>query len=97
MSNLQILAISGSLRTVSSNTAVLKAAILLAPKNVKITLYSGLTDLPYFNPDIDKDSLPNSVIALRQQIKECDGLLISSPEYAHGVPGSLKKRSRLAG
>jgi chromate reductase, NAD(P)H dehydrogenase (quinone) len=90
MIKLQILAISGSLRAVSSNTAVLEAVAKLAPSNIQITLYQGLGNLPHFNPDCDRDPLPDSVIALRQAIKDADGLLISSPEYAHGVPGSLK-------
>jgi chromate reductase, NAD(P)H dehydrogenase (quinone) len=90
MIKLQILGISGSLRAISSNTAVLEAAAKLAPNNIQITLYQGLADLPHFNPDCDRDPLPDPVIALRQAIKDSDGLLISSPEYAHGVPGSLK-------
>ena len=46
MRTLRILAISGSLRAVSSNTAVLRAARTLAPENFEITLYGGLGDLP---------------------------------------------------
>lgn len=87
---MQILAISGSLRFSSSNTAVLQAAKVLAPAEVNITLYSELANLPYFNPDLDREPLPDRVRSLRQQIKFSDAILISSPEYAHGVPGSLK-------
>jgi chromate reductase, NAD(P)H dehydrogenase (quinone) len=90
MQNIQILAISGSLRIKSSNTTVLQAAKILAPEAVNIKLYSELTNLPHFNPDLDQEPLPDSIISLRQQIKLSDGVLISSPEYAHGVPGSLK-------
>jgi chromate reductase, NAD(P)H dehydrogenase (quinone) len=86
---IKILAISGSLRQVSSNTALLKAAIALAPPNIAIKLYSGLNDLPHFNPDLEPTE-PPTVTHLRAQIKWADGLLISSPEYAHGVPGVLK-------
>jgi chromate reductase, NAD(P)H dehydrogenase (quinone) len=52
-------------------------------------LYSGLGDLPHFNPDLESTE-PSAVIDLRQQLRWSDGLLISSPEYAHGVPGVLK-------
>jgi NAD(P)H-dependent FMN reductase len=90
MKNLQILAISGSLRAKSSNTAVLQAASILAPAEIEIILYSGLANLPHFNPDLDCEPLPDAVISLRQQIKSSDGMIISSPEYAHGVPGSFK-------
>jgi NAD(P)H-dependent FMN reductase len=86
---LRILAISGSLRAVSSNTALLRAAAALAPAGVEITLYGGLGDLPHFNPDLE-ESEPPPVSDLRAQVRRADGLLISSPEYAHGVPGVLK-------
>jgi chromate reductase, NAD(P)H dehydrogenase (quinone) len=86
---MRILAISGSLRQVSSNTALLSAAIALAPENVEIKLYGGLGDLPPFNPDLEPYE-PPSVTDLKRQIQGADGLLISSPEYAHGVPGVLK-------
>lgn len=86
---IRILAISGSLRAVSSNTALLQAAIALAPENVAITLYRGLSALPHFNPDLEPNE-PPAVTDLRSHIKHSDGLLISSPEYAHGVPGVLK-------
>jgi chromate reductase, NAD(P)H dehydrogenase (quinone) len=84
-----ILAISGSLRKISSNTALIQAAIALAPPTLEIKLYNGLNDLPHFNPDLEPTE-PPSVTDLRAQIKWADGLIISSPEYAHGVPGVLK-------
>lgn len=89
LETLRILAISGSLRKVSSNTALLQAAIALAPENLEIRLYKGLGTLPHFNPDLESTE-PPSVTDLRQQLQWSDGLLISSPEYAHGVPGVLK-------
>jgi chromate reductase, NAD(P)H dehydrogenase (quinone) len=84
-----ILAISGSLRQVSSNTALLQAAILLSPIDVEMKLYEGLGNLPYFNPDLEPTEIP-AVMDLKAQMKWADGLLICSPEYAHGVPGVLK-------
>jgi len=88
----KILAISGSLRAHSSNTEVLRAAAILAPPSVRVSLYSGLASLPHFNPDLDGDGAvpPDAVQDLRSQVAEADGLLICSPEYAHGVPGALK-------
>lgn len=86
---IHILAISGSLRQASSNTALLQAAIALAPNHVDIQLYRGLGDLPHFNPDLEAIE-PPTVTDLRQQLQWSDGLLISSPEYAHSVPGVLK-------
>ncbi len=86
---IQILAISGSLRSVSSNKALLCAAVALAPKGCAIAMYEGLGDLPHFNPDIEASN-PPSVMNFRAQLQRADGVLISSPEYAHGVPGVLK-------
>ena len=87
---MRILAISGSLRALSSNTALLRVAAVVAPEGVEVTLYDGLAALPHFNPDDDLDVPPPVVLALRSAIGAADGLLFCSPEYAHGVPGSLK-------
>ncbi len=87
---MRLLMISGSLRAASSNTAVLEAAALVAPSGVEMVRYKGLSELPHFNPDLDDDHPPAAVSALRREIDMCDGLLICSPEYAHGVAGSLK-------
>src|SRR5258708_4921135 len=87
---MKILAISGSLRASSSNTAVLRAAAHLAPAGVDIALFEGIADLPFFNPDLDGDRLPVPVAAFRALIGAADGILISSPEYARGVAGVLK-------
>lgn len=90
MNNIKLLGISGSLRTKSSNTSVLKASQILAGTAAEITFYQELAQLPYFNPDLDREPFPESVISLRQHISRSDGIIISSPEYAHGVPGTLK-------
>lgn len=87
---MNFLAVSGSLRRASSNTELLRAAALLAPPGLLITEFEGLGGLPHFNPDQDTDPLPPAVRALREGIAAADALLISSPEYAHGVPGALK-------
>ena len=86
----QILAISGSLRASSSNSAALQAAALVAPAGMRVTIYRGLGSLPHFNPDLEGEPLALVVADLRERVARCDGLLVSSPEYAHGVPGSLK-------
>src|SRR3954452_4217910 len=87
---MKILAISGSLRAGSSNTALLRAMAALAPETVHIELWRGLGDLPHFNPDLDGDDSPPAVVDFRSRLIAADGVLISSPEYAHGVPGVLK-------
>jgi chromate reductase, NAD(P)H dehydrogenase (quinone) len=89
---MKILAISGSLRADSSSTSLLDAAGLVAPLDVTVTMYNGLASLPHFNPDLDDEGAvpPREVAELRRQTGEADALIISTPEYAHGVPGSLK-------
>ncbi|MFL5539980.1 MAG: NADPH-dependent FMN reductase [Longimicrobiaceae bacterium] len=87
---MRILAISGSLRAASSNTAVVEAARLLAPSGVEVVIYRGLGELPHFNPDVEMGVLPPAVAELRAAVGGADALLVCSPEYAHGVPGSLK-------
>jgi chromate reductase, NAD(P)H dehydrogenase (quinone) len=86
---IRLLAVSGSLRAASSNTALLRAAIKLAPENLEIEFYEDLGNLPHFNPDLEVNT-PETVLNLKARVAACDGLLISSPEYAHGVPGTLK-------
>jgi len=85
----QLLALSGSLRSKSSNTELLRAAAALAPDDVDVVLYDGIGELPHFNPD-PEDELPPGVVDFRARVASAAGLLISSPEYAHGVPGSFK-------
>ncbi len=65
---------------------------MVAPDEFIVELYTGLGTLPHFNPDDDREGsvLPPTVASLRGRLAAADALLISSPEYAHGVPGSLK-------
>jgi chromate reductase, NAD(P)H dehydrogenase (quinone) len=56
---------------------------------VEITLYEGLGHLPLFTPDLT-EALPTAAAELRARLAQADGLLIASPEYAHGVPGGIK-------
>ena len=86
---MHLLAISGSLRVGSTNTTLLKAAVALAPDGVSLNFYGGLGDLPHFNPDLDRDP-PPVVAEFRTQLRKSAGVIISTPEYAHGVPGVLK-------
>ena len=87
---LRLLALCGSLRAVSSNRSVLDACARLAPTGAQILTYEGLAALPPFNPDLDTDTPPVQVLDFRRAVGEADGLLISSPEYAHGMAGAFK-------
>src|SRR5882724_300002 len=87
---MRIIAISGSLRAASHNTAVLHAARRLAPTGVEIVLFEGIGQLPFFNSDLEAERLPAEVAQFRTVIGAANGLLISSPEYARGVSGVMK-------
>jgi NAD(P)H-dependent FMN reductase len=86
---LDILALSGSLRAASVNTALLRAAQPLAPAGMAIEIYDGLGALPLFNPDLDPRAFPN-VTAFLTRAAKADALLIACPEYARGIPGAFK-------
>jgi NAD(P)H-dependent FMN reductase/ribosomal protein S18 acetylase RimI-like enzyme len=87
---IRVLAISGSLRNASSNSALLRAAAQVAPPEVQVAIYGELDQLPPFNPDLDTNTPPVPVVAFRTALKSANAVLLSSPEYAHGVPGVLK-------
>lgn len=86
---MKVLALSGSLRAASSNTALLRAVVRLAPSDMTVELFDGLGQLPLFNPDLEATS-PSPVAYLREQIMSADALVIASPEYAHGITGVMK-------
>lgn len=87
---MKVLAISGSLRAASYNTALLAAAAELAPAGVEFELYDGLESLPPYNEDRDTDFPPAEVGRLRNAISEADALLIATPEYNTTMPGQVK-------
>lgn len=86
---MKILAISGSLRLASINSALLRAAARLSPPNVEIRVFRTVGELPLFNPDLEP-RMPPQVSALHAEVAASDALLIASPEYAHGVTGTIK-------
>ena len=94
MLEVKFLGISGSLRAQSINTALLEAAQVIVSDQIEWRLAHGIGNLPHFNPDIQNPdfelAMPAAVTAWREQIGWADALVISSPEYAHGTPGSLK-------
>ncbi len=89
MTSVRILAISGSLRKRSLNSALLRAAARLSPEPAKIVVYTEVGDLPLFNPDLEQ-SAPPVVRRLWDAVTAADALLVASPEYAHGVTGAIK-------
>lgn len=86
----KILAICGSTRQNSANLNLLNAITKLFSDEVDIRIFEGLSKIPHFSPDLDNDNPPGDVSGFRQQLKQADGILICTPEYAMGVPGTLK-------
>jgi chromate reductase, NAD(P)H dehydrogenase (quinone) len=87
---MKVLAISGSLRAESYNTALARAARDLAPEGVEVELYDGLDALPPYDADMDGEDSPAAVLGLRERIAEADALLFVTPEYNGSIPGVLK-------
>ena len=91
---MKFLGISGSLRSHSVNTALLEAAQIIVPDQIEWRLAHGIGELPHVNPDFEhpdfEPAMPEAVSKWRSSIGWADALVISSPEYAHGTPGSLK-------
>jgi chromate reductase len=86
----KLLAISGSVRTNSSNMTILKYLANEFPADVSCNFYTGLESLPHFNPDRDNHETIDTVNEFRRLLRESDGVIICTPEYAFGVPGTLK-------
>jgi chromate reductase, NAD(P)H dehydrogenase (quinone) len=87
---LNILAISGSVRSESTNTCFLREIACLSPPDEEIELLNSLETIPIFNPDREGKETPAAVLALCKKIAQCDGIIISSPEYIRSIPGGLK-------
>lgn len=90
MKLIRVLAVSGSLRAASTNTALLRACMLLAPADLRIELAEDIALLPHFNADLDLEPFPSAVARWRARVGAADALLIACPEYARGVPGAIK-------
>ena len=87
-----LLTVSGSLRAGSSNTALLAAVAHLTPADLTVAADRVLGSLPAFNPDREGATtrLPSAVTRWKTALADADMVLISTPEYAHGIPGALK-------
>lgn len=86
-----VLAISGSLRRGSTNSALIRAAVELAGPGTTVEVLEGLASLPHYDADIEQiDGTPASVVELRRRVGDADALLFATPEYNGSVPGALK-------
>jgi chromate reductase len=86
----RLLGISGSLRRGSFNTSLLRAAAELAGDGVTLDI-ADIHGIPLYDADLEAEQgLPAAVVALKDRIAACDGLLLATPEYNNGIPGVFK-------
>lgn len=89
MSATRVLGLSGSLRAASGNTALLRAMMACHVDGIEMSVCEQLGALPLFNPDEELTPAP-VVLEFQRQVTVADALVIASPEYAHGVTGTIK-------
>lgn len=87
---MKILGISGSLRKGSFNTALLRAAVELAPEGVEFTA-ATIHGVPLYDADVEADEgIPAKVRELKDLTAAADGLILFTPEYNNSLPGVFK-------
>ena len=87
---MRVLAISGSLRKASNNTALLRALRGEAPEGVEVELWNGLKEIPPYDGDDDVVPGPPAVEEFRARVREADAVFFATPEYNSSIPGALK-------
>ena len=88
---MQILGISGSLRSDSWNTKLLRAAAeIFDAQDVEFEIFDGLKAVPPYDEEDDVDPAPAAVARLREALAGADGVLFATPEYNSSIPGVLK-------
>ena len=87
---MHVLAISGSARAASTNTALLRGLARHAPEGMTVEVFAGVGALPVFSPDLEGPATPRAVLDWAARVGRADALVISCPEYAHALPGGLK-------
>lgn len=88
MSELRVAGIPGSLRKNAFSSGLLKAAVELAPKDVRIEV-ADIHGIPLFNQD-DERNPPESVVSLKQKVRSADAVLFSINEHNYGLSAAEK-------
>ena len=87
---MRILAVSGSIRAGSFNTALAHATAALAPADTTVEVVDLIRELPHYDPDLDVEPLPAAAEDLRRRFAAADGIVLFAPEYNFGLPGGFK-------
>ncbi|KUI22082.1 FMN reductase [Mycobacterium sp. IS-1496] len=90
MSDVNVLVLVGSLRKASINRQLAEVAVDSAPDGVTLRVFDGLAEVPFYNEDLDTDSVPEPVRALRAAAAGADAALVITPEYNGSIPAVLK-------
>jgi chromate reductase len=86
---IKLLGMSGSLRSQSYNSAVLRLVGSILPEGMTFDVVS-LTDIPFYNADVEQRGFPAPVQNFRQLVGTADALIFAVPEYNFSVSGVLK-------
>ena len=87
---IRLIGISGALRRASFNTALLNAAVELAPAGCELQAAS-IRGIPLYDGDVEAgEGIPPAVAELKDRIAAADGLVLFTPEYNNGIPGVFK-------
>ncbi len=86
----KLVAISGSLRKASFNTALMRAAIAMAPDGVTI-VEGTIRGIPLYDGDEEAaGGVPAAASILKELVAESDGVMLFTPEYNNSIPGVFK-------
>ena len=87
---MRLVGFAGSLRRGSFNRKLIAAAAGAMPEGSALEVLS-IDEVPLYNADVEeRDGIPASVAAIKNEIAAADGLVIATPEYNGGIPGIAK-------
>jgi len=91
MTTTNVLVLVGSLRASSKNRELAQAAVETAGDDLDLTIYEGLSDIPFYNEDTDTEgSVPDAAAAFRAAVAASDAVLVVTPEHNGTIPAVLK-------
>ncbi len=89
MKTIHLVALNGSLRQNSFNKMAVRYLQTQLPAQVNLELLD-LTEIPFFNEDVEAEGLPPVVVQLKEKIAAADGIILATPEYNYSIPPVLK-------
>jgi len=90
MSDINVLALVGSLRAASVNRQIAEVASENGPDGISVAVYDGLGDVPFYNEDVDGADAPVAARNLRAAVADADAVLVLTPEYNGSIPAVVK-------